>query len=236
MKAMIFAAGRGERMAELTRTTPKPLLEVAGKPLIDYTVRRLQAAGIHDLVINVAYLGEQIQQYLGDGKSFGVRIVYSEEPCPLETGGAIARVLPLLGEAPFLVVNADVWTDYPFGRLRDYRLGPRELGHLVMVPNPPHLPAGDFYLNDACLLQSEEQNAGQTQLAPRFTYSGIALLRPALVANYPERQEKFPLGQVFRSAMQGGQLSGEIFRGEWRDIGTPERLSELRREMAFTER
>lgn len=225
---MIFAAGRGERMAELTRTKPKPLLEVAGKPLIDYTVRNLRDAGICDLVVNVAYLGEQIQEYLGDGSRFGVQIVYSEEAYPLETGGAISRALPLLGEQPFLIVNADVWTDYPFQHLLDYQFSSDELGHLVMIPNPPHVPTGDFYLNESCLLQSEGSNVAQT----RFTYSGIALLHPALVAQYPERREKFPLGEVFRAAIKNGQLSGEVFRGQWRDIGTPERLKELQEDVA----
>lgn len=230
MKALIFAAGRGERMAELTRSKPKPLLEIAGKPLIDYTVVGLKAAGFSELIVNLAYLGEQIKDYLGNGSRFGVRISYSEEPYPLETGGAISRALPLLGDKPFLVVNADVWTDYPFQNLLDYpfgQLGPDELGHLVMIPNPSHVPEGDFYLNESSLLQSESSTGAEA----RLTYSGIAVLHPRLVAEYPERREKFPLGEVFRKAIASGQLSGEVFRGQWRDIGTPERLLELQRHM-----
>ncbi|MEX1032840.1 MAG: nucleotidyltransferase family protein [Cellvibrionaceae bacterium] len=227
MKAMIFAAGRGERMAELTRATPKPLLKVAGKPLIDYTVRRLQQAGIREMVINVAYLGEQIQQYLGDGSRLGVAIVYSREPYPLETGGAIGHALELLGEAPFVVVNADIWTDYPFEKLLNHQFDAGKLGHLVMVPNPSQLPTGDFYLNEALLLQPERDNVARDS----FTYSGIALLHPRLVAEYSRRREKFPLVEAFREAMQDQRLSGEVYRGQWRDIGTPERLRQLQQEV-----
>lgn len=232
---MIFAAGRGERMGELTRHRPKPLLEVAGQPLIRYTVQRLQAAGIRDLVVNIAYLGEQIRDHLGDGRALGVEIVYSEEPYPLETGGAIARALPLLGDEPFVVINADVWTDYPVGRLLDRKPVPGELGHLVMVPNPPQLPTGDFYLNEAGLLQSENNGASERFTSrQRFTYSGIGLFHPELVADYPERREAFPLGEVFRAAMASRALSGEVYYGEWRDIGTPERLRELERQLSST--
>lgn len=227
MKALIFAAGRGERMAELTREIPKPLLEVAGHPLIYYSVGHLAAAGITELVVNLAYLGEQIKEYLGNGSRFGVGIRYSEEPYPLETGGAISRALPLLGDDPFLVVNADVWTDFPFQHLLDYQFGADELGHLVMIPNPVHVPEGDFYLNESSLLQSEKGSNSQ----PRLTYSGIGLLHPKLVAEYPGRREKFPLGEVFRRAIAKGQLSGEVFAGQWRDIGTPERLLELQQDV-----
>src|SRR5690606_29069602 len=141
MKVMIFAAGRGKRMAELTESTPKPMLPAAGRPLISYTVEKLRAAGFQDLVINLAYLGEQIQQYLGDGSAFKVNINYSVEPYALETGGGILRALPLLGDEPFLVVNADVWTDYPFAQLRN-KLQDGKSGHLVMVPNPDYQSDG----------------------------------------------------------------------------------------------
>jgi MurNAc alpha-1-phosphate uridylyltransferase len=223
MKAMIFAAGRGERMGELTRSTPKPLLQVAGKPLIQYAVERLREAGIVELLVNVAYLGDQIRDYLGKGDHLGVDIVYSEEPYPLETGGAILRALPLLGSEPFVTVNADVWTDYDFSRLRQRRLTGGQLGHLVMVPNPAHVPAGDFYLNESGQLQSDNQPVGTS----RFTYSGMALLDPALVADYPARREIFPLAEAFRAAIAQDRLGGELFAGQWRDIGTPERLMEL---------
>lgn len=222
---MIFAAGRGERMGELTRQTPKPLLRVAGKPLIYYAIERLRAAGITRVVVNIAYLGEQIRDYLGDGHRFGVEITYSEEPYPLETGGAILRALPLLGGEPFVTVNADVWTDYDFSRLRQRRLRGAQLGHLVMVPNPAHVPAGDFYLNEAGQLGLNHQD----HTASRYTYSGMALLHPALIADYPRRREVFPLAEAFRAAIGEGRLDGEVFAGQWRDIGTPERLEELDR-------
>ncbi|MGQ9426244.1 N-acetylmuramate alpha-1-phosphate uridylyltransferase MurU [Gilvimarinus sp. F26214L] len=223
MKAMIFAAGRGERMAELTRDTPKPMLRAGGLPLIHYTVERLAAAGVREIVVNIAYLGEQIRRYLGDGDKFGVHIVFSEEPFPLETGGAILHALPLLGDAPFLVVNADVWCDYDFASLLNHSLRPAELGRLLMVPNPSHVPEGDFFLNEAGWLQSEPENPDQQ----RLTYSGISLLRPSLVSDYPQQRQVFPLGEAFRAAIRDGRLGGEIYRGQWRDIGTPERLTEL---------
>lgn len=222
MKVMIFAAGRGKRMAELTDSTPKPMLQAGGRPLISYTVGRLRAAGFNDLVINLAYRGEQIRQYLGDGSAFDVHIRYSEEPQALETGGGIQRALSLLGDEPFLVVNADVWTDYPFQALRD-KPHNGKLGHLVMVENPDYQPTGDFYLDEARVLHNEMPAAG----GQRLTYSGISVLHPRLIADYPQRRERFPLVEVLRAAMDQGQLSGERYEGEWRDIGTPERLAEL---------
>lgn len=222
MKAMIFAAGRGKRMAELTDSTPKPMLHAGGRPLISYTVEKLQSAGFRDLVINLAYLGDQIQNYLGDGSAFGVNISYSVEPYALETGGGILRALPMLGEEPFLVVNADVWTDYPFQQLRN-ELSTDKLGHLVMVEKPPYQPEGDFYLDKACVLHNEmPQDGGQ-----RLTYSGISVLHPRLLSEYPARRERFPLAEVLRAAMAKGWLTGEIYPGQWRDIGTPDRLAEL---------
>lgn len=222
MKVMIFAAGRGKRMAELTASTPKPMLEAAGRPLISYTIQKLKAAGYTELVINLAYLGDQIRGYLGDGSAFGVSISYSVEPYALETGGGILRALPLLGDEPFLVVNADVWTDYPFEQLRD-RLQPDKSGHLVMVPNPHYQADGDFFLDEACVLHDEiPANGGQ-----RFTYSGISVLHPRLLSEYPHRRDRFPLAEVLRAAMTQGALSGELYQGQWRDIGTPQRLAEL---------
>ncbi|MCW8194455.1 nucleotidyltransferase family protein [Proteobacteria bacterium 005FR1] len=228
MKALIFAAGRGERMAELTRHTPKPLLVAGGKPLIQYTVERLRAGGVTELLVNIAYLGEQIRDFLGDGERFGVNVIYSQEPYPLETGGAILRALPLLGDAPFITVNADVWTDFDFTQLHRRRPEPDELGHLVMVPNPAHVPGGDFYLNESGRLQSDNEAAS----AVRLTYSGIAVLHPQLVASYPKRREIFPLAEAFRWAMAAGRLNGEVFTGQWRDIGTPQRLRELEEEIS----
>lgn len=222
MKVMIFAAGRGKRMAELTDSTPKPMLEAGGRPLISYTVQKLRDAGFRELVINLAYLGEQIRHYLGDGSGFGMHISYSMEPYALETGGGILRALPLLGDEPFLVVNADVWTDYPFEQLPD-KLPSGRKGHLVMVANPDYQPEGDFYLDEACVLHHELPASG----GKCFTYSGVSILHPRLLTEYPQRRERFPLAEALRAAMAEGTVSGELYHGEWRDIGTPQRLFEL---------
>jgi MurNAc alpha-1-phosphate uridylyltransferase len=216
MKAMILAAGRGERMRPLTDHTPKPLLEIAGKPLIHYHIEALRAAGIRELVINLAHLGEQVRACLGDGAHLDVHIEYSPEPeGALETGGGIHQALPLIGEAPFIVVNGDVWTDYPFARLcaRDFGLA-----HLVMVPNPVHHPAGDF-----TLLGDQLQEQGQ----PRYTFSGIGLYRAELFADCTPG--RFPLAPLLRAAMGRGLVGGELYEGVWSDVGTPERLQELNR-------
>lgn len=219
MKAMILAAGRGERMRPLTDQTPKPLLELGGKPLIHYHIEALAQAGIGELVVNVAHLGEQIRDRLGDGGDFGVRIQYSQEPeGALETGGGIYQALPLLGDAPFVVVNGDVWTDYPFARLlRD----DFDLAHLVLVDNPPQHPDGDF------ALQGEQvRNEGR----PRWTFSGIGLYRAELFARCTPG--RFPLAPLLRASMDAQQVSGEHYAGVWSDVGTPERLRELDRSLA----
>lgn len=213
MKAMILAAGKGERMRPLTLHTPKPLLPVAGKPLIEYHIERLVAAGCRELVINHAWLGEQIEQALGDGSRWGVSIQYSAETEPLETGGGIRRALPLLGDEPFILVNGDVWTDYDFSVL------PRQLdglAHLVLVNNPEHHPQGDFLLQDDRVLTE-----GQGQ---RLTYSGIAVLSPQLLADC--EQGAFKLAPLLRVAMTAGAVSGEHYGGRWLDVGTPERLQQ----------
>ena len=219
MKAMILAAGKGERMRPLTLHTPKPLLPVGGMPLIEHHIRALAAAGFVELVINHAWLGQQIEDYLGDGARFGVRIAYSAEGEPLETGGGIQRALPLLGEQPFLLVNGDIWTDYPFAELRR---APQVLAHLVLVDNPAHHPEGDFRLQDgrAC------PRAGQVGL----TYSGIAVLDPALFADC--QPGAFKLAPLLLDAMARDQVSGEHFRGRWVDVGTRERLAEVERLLA----
>lgn len=218
MKAMILAAGRGERMRPLTDHTPKPLLRVAGKPLIVHHLEALRAAGFTDLVINTGHLGEQLPARLGDGRQWGVRIAWSPEPPDaLETGGGIFNALPLLGAKPFLVVNSDIWTDYPFARLPATLT---KLAHLVLVDNPPHHPEGDFALADS---------GGVTETgAPRLTFSGISVLRPELFNGCAPG--RFPLGPLLRRAMAKGQVSGERHTGDWRDIGTPQRLAELERE------
>ena len=219
MKAMILAAGRGERMRPLTDHTPKPLLPVAGKPLIVHHLEALRAAGFADLVINTGHLGERLPAALGDGRDWGVRIDYSPEPPEaLETGGGIFRALPLLGSDSFLVLNGDVWTDYPFARLP---ATPAGLAHLVLVNNPPHHPRGDFVLgNDGRVGESGES---------RVTFSGISVLRPELFADCAPG--RFPLGPLLRRAMAVGAVTGERYSGIWRDIGTPERLAELEREL-----
>ena len=219
MKAMILAAGRGERMRPLTDHTPKPLLPVAGKPLIAHHLEALRAAGIGEIVINTGHLGEQLPAVLGDGQDWGIRIAWSPEPPEaLETGGGIFQALPLLGSEPFLVVNGDVWTDYPFARLPTTPAG---LAHLVLVSNPPHHPEGDFVLATNGIVEESGR--------PKLTFSGISVLRPELFAGCAPG--RFPLGPLLRRAMAAGRVSGERYSGGWRDIGTPQRLAELDREL-----
>ncbi|MGA4323407.1 N-acetylmuramate alpha-1-phosphate uridylyltransferase MurU [Ectopseudomonas hydrolytica] len=217
MKAMILAAGKGERLRPLTLHTPKPLVKAAGVPLIEYHVRALVAAGFTELVINHAWLGQQIEDYLGDGSRFGAHIVYSPEGEPLETGGGIFKALPLLGDEPFLVVNGDIFTDYPFAELRKSMSG---LAHLVLVDNPAHHPQGDFVLAMGQVQDAES-------LGERLTYSGIAVLHPRLFAAC--QPGAFKLAPLLRSSMQQGQVSGERHAGCWIDVGTHERLAEVER-------
>jgi len=214
MKAMILAAGRGERMRPLTVDTPKPLLRIGGQTLIEHHVHALAQAGITELVINHAYLGDRLVSALGDGNAYGVSIAWSPESGDaLETGGGIHNALPLLGDAPFLVVNADVWTDYPFNNLPH---APGGLAHLVMVNNPAHHPDGDFALSNGKLAQ---------QGPHRLTFSGIGVYRPALFADCTPGA--FPLAPLLRAAMDKDAVSGEHYTGRWFDIGTPERLAEV---------
>jgi MurNAc alpha-1-phosphate uridylyltransferase len=214
MKVMILAAGRGERMRPLTDATPKPLLPVGGKPLLAHLIERLARAGMRDLVINHAHLGDQVVRHFGTGEAFGVRISYSAEgEGGLETGGGIFQALPLIGEDPFAVVNGDIWTDYPFERL------PRRLNgqaHLVLVDNPVHHPRGDFVLE-----------GGQVRVEgdARLTFSGIGVYARSLFADC--QAGKFPLAPLLRAAMARDAVSGEHFTGQWSDIGTIERLASL---------
>ncbi len=213
--AMILAAGRGERMRPLTDTTPKPLLKVAGKALIEYHIEALVRAGVRHLVVNHAHLGKQLVDFLGDGGRWGVSIAFSAEPDgALETGGGIYRALPLLGGGPFWVVNGDVWTDYPFASVS---MSADTLAHLVMVNNPPHHQQGDFLLDHARLRSNG--------VGARLTFSGIGLYRPELFAACPDGA--FPLAPLLRQAMAGGKVSGEHYAGRWLDIGTPQRLQDL---------
>ncbi len=214
MKAMILAAGRGERLRPLTDACPKPLLEVGDRPLILYLIDALRTAGLSDIVINHAHLGEMLVHYLGDGTAYGVHIRYSPEPpAALETGGGIFQALPLLGEDPFVVVNGDIWTDYPFAALPK---APSGLAHLVLVDNPPHHPAGDFVLQGAKV---------KAAAGPRLTFSGIGVYRAELFrACVPGR---FPLAPLLREAMGRGRVTGEHYHGQWIDIGTEQRWREL---------
>ncbi len=222
-RAMVLAAGRGERMRPLTDACPKPLLEVGGASLIVHALRRLQAAGVREVVVNHAYLGACIEAALGDGCSLGLSIRYSPEERALETAGGIARARPLLGDDPFLLVNGDVYSDFDLGRLvrAASSLAHDDLGLIVLVPNPDHRPEGDFALEDGRVL-----NAGRHTL----TYSGLAVLRPGIVAGIGP-DERAPLGPLLRAAASDGRLAGVRFDGLWCDVGTPQRLAALDAEL-----
>ena len=211
---MILAAGRGERLRPLTDHTPKPLLQAGGRPLIEHLIVALAAAGFRELVVNLAYLGDQIREHLGDGRRWGIGIAYSDEgPEPLETAGGIRHALPLLGNDPFLVVNGDIATDFPFERLHRPPSGD---AHLVLTANPEHHPVGDFALDG----QSLRANGRE-----RHTFAGIGLYRPSLFASLPEG--RCALAPLLREAMAHGRVTGELHAGFWMDIGTRERLQEF---------
>lgn len=221
MKAMLLAAGRGERLRPLTDRTPKALVPVGGKPLIAWHLERLAASGCREAVINVSHLAQQIVDFVGDGKRFGVRVAYSREAEPLETAGGIAQALPLLGEAPFLLVNADIYCEVDFKALLAFELGTM-VAHLVLVPNPAHRAQGDFSLRERRV--SKEGS-------PRYTYSGVAVMSPQLVRTI-RRGEKAPLAPLLFSAADERRISGEVFNGLWQDVGTMERLAELETQLA----
>ena len=215
MKAMILAAGRGERMRPLTDLTPKPLLHVAGKTLIEHTINQLISAGFNDIIINHAHLGQQIEDHLGNGQRYGANIQYSPEgEQALETAGGIINALPLLSDEVFLVVNGDIATDFPFAELKNLTV---DLAHLVLVDNPEHHPQGDFCLD----------NTGKVieNCIEKLTFSGIGLYRPELFSNTPAGSSK--LGPLLRQAIANQRVTGQKFAGFWMDIGTPERLQEL---------
>ncbi|MBU8976561.1 nucleotidyltransferase family protein [Lysobacter sp. MMG2] len=231
MKALIFAAGLGERMRPLTNHTPKPLLRAGGKALIEWHLEKLAAMGVREVVVNTSWLAAQFPQHLGDGAQWGLSIRYSfEGDAPLETGGGMLHALPLLGDAPFLLVNGDVWTDYDFTRL------PREpdgLAHLVMVDRPPQATQGDFALDADGLVRSEGES--------RLTYAGIGVYRPQLLDGWrvhttdtgaDETPPRFRLAPILRAFMTQGLITGEHHRGRWTDVGTPQRLAGLERELA----
>ena len=215
MKAMILAAGRGARLRPLTLHTPKPLVKACGVPLVEYQIRALKAAGFNDFVINHAWLGQQIENYLQDGSRLGVSIVYSSEGEPLETGGGIFKALPLLGKEPFLVANGDIWTDYDY---RPLQLTAGDLAHLILVDNPLHHPEGDFFLSNGRVVEAGEA-------CDRFTYSGIAILHPDLFRTC--EAGAFKLAPVLRAAIAEGRVSGTLHTGRWVDVGTHERLAEV---------
>ena len=218
---MLLAAGRGERLRPLTDRLPKPLVEVAGRPLIEHAIERLARAGIRDLVINHAWLGEQLVAHLGDGRALGVSIAWSPEPPgALEVGGGIRRALPLLGDAPFVTVNADVWCDFDF---RTLPAAPPRGAHLVLVDNPAHVPGGDF-----SLVGEDVRDSGR----PRLTYSGIGLYRPAFFAG--EFPQRVPLLPLLRRGIDAGTVTGQHHAGEWHDAGTWQRLQALREALAAT--
>lgn len=215
MKAMILAAGRGERMRPLTDELPKPLLKAGPHCLIEYHLYQLADAGFHEVVINVAWLGEKIIEHIGNGEKYALQIRYSNEgDQALETAGGIVKALPLLGEQAFLVINGDIWTDYPYAKLKDFNLS--GLAHLLLVNNPEHNLQGDFAIKDNCVLNQGEQ---------KFTFSGIGVYSPDFFAGLS--QGKAPLAPMLRKAIERGQVSGEVYQGRWLDIGTPQRLQQL---------
>jgi len=220
---MLLAAGRGERMRPLTDHTPKPLLQAGGKSLIVWHIENMARAGICDLVINHAYLGNQIEAALGDGGQFGIRIRYSAENSVLETAGGIANALPLLGDAPFAVINSDIYCGYDFVRLPEHAATLKASGdsaHLVLVNNPAHHPNGDFGLISGRVVNN----------TPAFTFSGIGIYQPGLFANIP-RGTIAPLAPLLRAQIALGKVSGEHYRGRWLDVGTPQRLEKLDNEL-----
>ncbi|WP_194757074.1 N-acetylmuramate alpha-1-phosphate uridylyltransferase MurU [Aliidiomarina indica] len=222
MRAMILAAGRGTRMRPLTDNMPKPLLKVAGKPLLEWHLQKLVAAGMHEIVINTAWLGEQLESYFGDGSRWGAQILWSHEPeGGLETAGGIIQALPLLQEGapdqPFAVINGDIFTDYDFTQLPTTLQS--KLGHLVLVENPEHHPQGDFDLSSGYLIDQ-----------PRYTFSGISVLSPQLFAGAAPGFHK--LRPFFTRAMTNQKLTGELYHGVWTDVGTPQRLTQLNQELS----
>jgi MurNAc alpha-1-phosphate uridylyltransferase len=228
MKALIFAAGLGERMRPLTDHTPKPLLPVGGRPLIVWHLEKLAALGVRDVVVNTSWLAEQFPEVLGDGARYGLRIAYAYEgETPLETGGGMLNALPLLGEAPFLLLNGDVWSDYDLARLPRE---PKGLAHLVMVDPPVQAPNGDFALDEGGQLRRDG--------ARKLTYAGIGVYRPQLLDHWRDHagavagvaangKARFPLAPILRAHMDGGEVTGEHHAGRWTDVGTPQRLAEL---------
>lgn len=219
---MVLAAGLGSRMRPLTDRLPKPLLTVAGKPLIDWHLEKLAQAGFNQVLINLAYLGPLIRQHCGDGSRYGLVIDYSDEgPEPLETGGALNLALPWFGQQAFALISADVFSDLDYrqlaARMPTFSDSDNQ-AELILVDNPPHHPRGDFALTGNKICAPTETN---------LTYSGIALVKPALIGQFPGRCQRFPLRDALAHWRELGQLSGWHYPGQWSDVGTPERLAEL---------
>lgn len=215
MRAMILSAGRGNRLRPLSDVIPKPLMTINGKPLIEYHLQKCVAAGIQEIIINVSHLGENIEKTLGNGARFDAMIEYSYEDPVLETGGGIVKMLSRLGPEPFAVISADIFTDFPFERLK---ILPEKLAHLILVDNPPHHPTGDFaILEDKSLSESGR---------PLFNYAGIGVYRPELFIDCP-KDRPFPLGRVFKAGISNREITGEYYSGIWYNIGTKEQLEEV---------
>ena len=223
MKAFILAAGEGRRMRPLTESIPKPLIEVAGKPLILHHIEKLRAVGVTDIVINARWLAQRLKDSLGDGAEHGVSIQWSEETEKLETGGGIRNALNRLDEEPFLLISGDVWCEISFANLVARSLG-ENLGHLVLVENPEHNPKGDFGL------RGEKISKSVLDLVA-YTYSGIGILSPKLFLKYRRHERCLPLVRLLADAIDDGLLTGELYSGSWCDVGTPERLRALREEL-----
>jgi MurNAc alpha-1-phosphate uridylyltransferase len=221
MKAMILAAGLGARLRPLTNSIPKPMLKIAGKPLLEYHLERLSDAGITEIVINISWLADQIEDYFSDGSDFGVNINWSHEDIPLETGGGIFNALPVLGSAPFLLISGDVWTDFPIETLLIKPIESKNLAHLVLVDNPEHNLMGDFSL--------DHNRVGFG--AERHTYSGISILSPELFNDIDARKSVFPLRNVLRPAILSNRISGTLYSGEWCDVGTLQRYNKLHKQI-----
>ena len=221
MKAMILAAGLGSRLQPLTKTVPKPMLLVCGKPLLQWHIERLVRAGVREVVVNTSWLGEQIQDYFGAGVDFGITITWSSEAEPLETGGGIFKALPFLGDDPFILMSADIWTDFPLESFLKKNIDSPLSAHLVLVKNPEHNNGGDFSLENYIVGYGQE----------RYTYSGISIVSSQLFNSLKITSEVFPLREVLKPAISSGRVSGEIYTGDWCDVGTIGRYNNLNKRL-----
>lgn len=224
MKAMILAAGLGSRLQPLTNTVPKPMLLVCGKPLLQWHIERLVRAGVREVVVNTSWLGEQIQDYFGTGVDFGITITWSSEAEPLETGGGIFKALQFLGDDPFILMSADIWTDFPLESFLKKNIDSPLSAHLVLVKNPEHNNGGDFSLENYIVGYGQE----------RYTYSGISIVSSQLFNSLKITSEVFPLREVLKPAISSGRVSGEIYTGDWCDVGTIGRYNNLNKRLLET--